>query len=197
MSLTGPKDMAVLTQAVIERLGHYVYFLCYSVKHFITGETALAIEAATIDLIDSLEPDNLSNLQGGHYSREYGLKTMEEISAMYDAEKLSTKEPIILLNLNKRYKPAMTPAELYEASRQAWFVGGERRKKVKYAIPTYRGSTREVYEIEKWYPHEYERGRWAFKGKLADADIREELKDKNITSYIKKVAANPVRYLNC
>jgi hypothetical protein len=55
-----------------------------SVKHFIlrhglTEQMAFEVEASLIDFVGM---KNLSNLQGGHYSSDYGLKTADEISAM-------------------------------------------------------------------------------------------------------------------
>lgn len=72
----------------------------YILRHGLTEKTAFEIEAALIDFIGV---NNLTNLQGGHYSDDYGIKTVDEVSAMYDAKELSTDEPAILININKRY----------------------------------------------------------------------------------------------
>ena len=175
----------------------------HDVKHFIlrhglTEQMAFEVEAS---LIDFLGEKNLSNLQGGHYSSDYGLKTVEEISAMYEAEELSTTEPIMLININRLYRRDMTDIELYDATRKNWKIGS-RREKAKYAIATYRGLTREVYEIEEWFPvwvtHKGKKQkRWGFNGTKANNDTREELRYKSIASFQKKGAANPIRYLNC
>lgn len=166
----------------------------YILRHGLTEESAFEIEAALIDFVGM---DNLSNLQGGHYSSDYGLKTSDEISAMYEAVKLETDFPAILININKLYKREMTDQELYDATRKAWVIG-KRRYNAKYAVATYKGLTREVYEIETWYPIEVRnKQRWGFDGHIAASEVRESLRYKSINSYFQKGAANPIKYLNC
>jgi hypothetical protein len=70
-----------------------------------TEKMAFEIEASLIDFVGM---ENLSNLQGGHYSSDFGLKTADEITAMYEAEELSTTEAIMLININRRYRRDMT-----------------------------------------------------------------------------------------
>jgi len=234
----------MFSQAVIEKLGSYVYFLqdprtddvfyvgkgvgnrvfdhlnCaietdgetekleiireivasgHNVKHFIlrhglTEQIAFEIEASLIDFVGM---KNLSNIQGGHYSSDYGLKTTDEILAIYEAEELSTTEPLILININRLYHRDMTEVELYDATRKSWVVGS-RKEKAKYAIATYRGLTREVYKIEEWFPVEVrEKKRWGFNGSKANKEIRDKLRYKSIASFFSKGAANPIKYLNC
>lgn len=176
----------------IVKLGHEVKH--FILRHGLTEEMAFEVEASLIDFIGM---NNLSNLQGGHYSNDYGLKTIEEISAMYNAEELNTVESIILININKLYHRDITDSELYDATRKSW-VMGSRRTKAKYAIATYRGLTREVYKIEEWFPVEVNgKIRWGFNGTKANNVIRQELRYKSIVSFFKKGAANPIKYLNC
>ena len=164
----------MFSQAVIEQLDHYVYFLqdprsnkvfyvgkgienrvfnhidCaieadsetekleiireikesgnnvkrFILRHGLTEKAAFEVEASLIDFVGM---NSLSNIQGGHYSADYGLKTVEEISAIYEAEELSTNEPIMLININRLYFREMTENELYDATRKAWVLGKERR----------------------------------------------------------------------
>ena len=63
---------------------------------------------------------------------------------------------------------------------------------------TYRGLTREVYEIEEWHPSNDGRDRWAFNGnRVMDESIRKELIYKSIKDLFQPGAANPIKYLNC
>lgn len=166
----------------------------YILRHGLSEQTAFEIEASLIDFVGM---ENLSNLQGGHYSSDYGLKTSEEISAMYESEELSSDDPIMLININRLYRREMTEPELYEATRKAWVVG-LRREKAQYAIATYRGLTREVYEIKNWFQvDEGKSNRWGFDGKIADEVIRQKLRYKSIASHFSRGAANPIKYLNC
>lgn len=166
-----------------------------SVQHFIlrhglTEPMAFEIEAAVIDFVGIT---NLSNLQSGHYSTDFGIKTSDEVIAMYSAPPFATDEPVLLININKLFNREMTADELYEATRKFWVVGN-RRNNAKFAVATYRGLTREVYLIDDWC----QRGkRWGFNGRLADEATRMNLRYKSVSEISKRGAANPIRYFNC
>jgi hypothetical protein len=171
-------------------VGHYI------VRHGLNEETAFELEAALIDFMDI---KSLTNIQSGHRSSDFGIKTVGEISAMYDASELETNEPLMLINLNKKYDRRMSPDDLYEATRSSWCVG-PRREKAKYAVATYRGLTREVYKIGNWHQTSKASGtksRWAFEGTVVGKEIRDLLTPKSIRQYFKKGASNPIRYVNC
>lgn len=166
----------------------------FMLRHGLTEKVSFEVEAALIDFIGMKE---LSNLQCGHYSSDYGLKTADEISAMYDAEDFLTDKPVLLININKRYYREMTDEELYQSTRKSWVVG-DRKKNAKFAVATYRGLTREVYEINEWHPSEVGgKVRWGFHGCKANETIRKELRYKSIAPYFPKGAANPIKYINC
>ena len=164
-------------------------------RHGLTEDTAEAIEAA---MIDFLGRDNLANVQGGLHSKEYGLKTVDEIRAMYEAEPLDTDEPVVLINLNREYSRCKTENDLYETTRKAWSVGN-RRERATYAIATYHGMTRAAYLISEWYSIAMEDGkiRWGFHGDKVTDDVGETLLYKSISHLQKPGAANPIKYLNC
>lgn len=166
----------------------------YILRHGLTESSAFEIEASLIDFIGM---ENLSNFQGGHYSRDYGLMTSDEVSAFYETASLDTSLPILLININKLFKRDITVEQLYHATRESWVVGS-RRYRAKHAVAVYRGLTREVYEIHEWYPvYSNGKDRWGFNGQLASEDIRSELRYRSIENYFRKGAANPVRYVNC
>lgn len=112
----------------------------FSVEHIILRHgldevSAFEIEASVIDYIGL---ETLSNDVSGHYSSDYGIKTLDEIQAIYEAKPLNTECPLILININRKYRRDMTVDALYEATRFAWVIG-ERRNKAKYVVATYRG----------------------------------------------------------
>jgi len=171
-----------------KKVNHFI------LRHGLTEEVSFEIEASLIDFIGV---KNLSNFQSGHYSSDYGIKTSEEVIAMYSAEKFSSSKPILLININRLYHREMTEEELYDATRKSWVLG-KRKENAKYAIATYKGLTREVYEIQEWYPIEIKgKVRWGFNGCRASDELRQELRYKSISSYFPKGAANPIKYLNC
>jgi hypothetical protein len=61
-------------------------------------------------------------------------------------------EPAMLFRISRTYRPGMSDAELYEATRGIWVVPGPRRDNAKYAMAVYQGVVREVYRIDGWYP---------------------------------------------
>lgn len=163
----------------------------FVLRHGMDEGTAFEVEAAVIDFVGL---NALANVQGGHYSTDFGIKTVEEVIAMYQAEQLATNRPVILLNIGKLYDRQMSDEEVYAATRRAWVVGAK-RSKAKYAVATCRGITREVFEIGDWVREED--GRWCFNGQRADDEVRRELKGKSVSHLARRGAANPVRYLNC
>lgn len=173
------------------KVGHYV------VRHGLDEDTAFAVESALIDFVGL---SNLSNVQSGHQSGTLGIKTTDEIEATYNAEKLVTDLPILLINLNKLYHRNMTDEELYEATRKEWVLG-VRRNNVRFAVATYRGLTREVFAVDSWHsfiPNEpNKKTRWGFEGCVAPQEVRQALRYKDMTQYYPKGAANPIQYLNC
>lgn len=159
-------------------------------RHGMSSESALCVEAALIDFIGL---SRLTNLQGGHGSMDLGRKTADEITALYSDPILQTDEPVLLIKINQYFNRELTPDELYRYTRMSWRLS-VKRNKVKYALATYRGLTREVYQVDEWYPYEQ---RWAFNGRIADEPIRSALRFKSVAHLSLMGAANPVRYLNC
>ncbi len=162
----------------------------FVLRHGLAEQAAFEVEAAVIDFVGI---PNLSNLQSGHYSNDFGIKTTEEVIAMYSAPPFETDEPVLLININKLFDRQMTETEIYDATRKSWVVG-QRRNKAKYAVATYRGLTREVYVINEWYKIG---DRWGFNGARADETIRTSLRYKSIAGLSKRGAANSIRYINC
>ena len=162
----------------------------YILRHGLSDSAAFDVEAAVIDFIGIR---NLSNQQSGFRSTDFGLKTTEEVIAMYTAPELKTDLPLLLININKLFNREMTVDEIYEATRKEWVIG-HRRMKARYAVATYRGLTRNVFSIDDWQPIGK---RWSFIGELAESKIQNELSYKSIRHLAKRGAANPIRYVNC
>jgi hypothetical protein len=163
----------------------------YILRHGLSEEQSFEIESACIDLLGL---DNLTNAVKGHDSWERGLKTVDEVAQHYDAKVITITEPSIIININRLYKRFMTPQQLYEATRSAWKVASFRRNQTKYAVASFRGLVREVYEIESWNSNIDRIDRWEFIGKIADENIREKYINQSLDNYIKKGSQNPIKY---
>ena len=159
----------------------------YILRHGLTEEQALEIESACIDLLGL---DSLTNAVKGFDCWERGIKTVDEITQLYDAKVITIEEPTIIININKRYKRFMDSQELYDATRSSWVVG-RKRNKVKYAIAAYRGLVREVYKIEEWHSVG---NRWEFTGDIAEPSVRNKYLNQSLEKYIKKGSRNPIKY---
>ncbi len=161
-------------------------------RHGLDNKTAEEVEAAIIDLIGL---EKLTNIQSGYDSSEYGIKTIDEIIALYETEELDPNpdEKCILININRHYKSDLSAEELYEVTRKFWVIGS-RRQTIQYAVPTYKGITREVYEVKNWFQSE-DGKRWGFEGKIANVEVRNRLRLKSIAPFIKHGASNPIRYV--
>ena len=162
----------------------------YILRHGMTEEMAFEVEAAVIDYLGL---DNLVNKQSGHHASDFGLKTVDEIKMMYEAKPLDPQHPLIVININKRFRRDMDSNQLYEATRSSWVVGN-RREKAEYALASYRGLVREVYKINKWIQVDK---RWKFEGYIASNEVRNLYLHRSLSKYLKKGASNPIRYINC
>lgn len=174
--------------------GHQIQHII--IRHGLTELEAFHVEAAIIDLIDLIGGHNLTNLQLGMHAHDFGLLHAEELRLRYEAEQLITELPLILFHLNQLYRPNMTDEDLYNTTRGNWRISA-RRDDANYAIATYRGLTREVYEINNWYEVEVNgRIRWAFNGeRVQDVNVRNELLGRRVIRI--PGARSPFTYLNC
>lgn len=160
-------------------------------RHGLTEKEALEVECAAIDLIGI---NNLTNLIQGHHSIARGKMTLNDIKIEYEAEEAVFEEPVILININKRYFPEMSEKEIYEVTRGHWKVG-QRAKKIALGCAVYRGVIREVFEIDSWYPST-QGGRSCFKGRLAPEAIRKKYLFKSVSQYWKQGSQNPIKYVD-
>jgi hypothetical protein len=119
-------------------------------------------------------------------------------------------EPSILIRLVKRPDRAsqepeeLSPAELYDATRSAWYVG-KNRVKARYAFAVARFRVLEVYRISRWHPQRQSNGtgasatrgkvRYEFEGKVA-SDIRDRYVGKSVRHYFTPGARAPFIYVN-
>lgn len=159
----------------------------YILRHGLEEKLAFEIESTVIDLLGL---ENLTNSVKGHDTWERGLKTVDEVFQHYDAKAVTFEEPCIIININRLYTRDISAQKLYDSTRASWIVG-IKRDRAKYAIASYRGLVREVYEIEKWQPNG---DRWEFIGKVAEDKIRDKYLNQSLENYIKKGGQNPIRY---
>lgn len=108
-------------------------------------------------------------------------------------------DPVILIRINRTYKKNMSERELYEATRKAWRLNPERANGAKYVFSVYKGTVKEIYEMEFWKFSKIENGRkrYEFNGRVASNGIRAKYWDMSVAKVFKKGASNPITYINC
>lgn len=128
-----------------------------------------------------------------------GIKTVQYL------EREEITDDIIIIKLNKSYRPGMSSEELYDITRGCWKRRMESVERAKYALAVYKGEVIEVYKILTWYSAleeirdtlpfdpEVERGRIIFKGEVAKEEIREKYMGKNVSRLFKRGEASPVK----
>lgn len=170
-------------------------------------QTVKRIEAS---IIDCFEIDNLTNIQRGYHSKEFGRMSVEQVIATYQAEPVEVEHPMLAFKLNNTFRYGLDPVKLYDYTRHSWKLG-LRREKAKFAVAVYQGVIQEVYTISQWLPQNstlntkdpeeisdktVNTDRWEFVGNIAPKEIREKYLYKSIAHYIKS-NQNPATYINC
>jgi hypothetical protein len=105
----------------------------------------------------------------------------------------SITDRVLLIRVNRTYRPGMSDDSLYEATRKWWVLNPDRAPDLAFAI--YRGTVRGVFRIDDW-EQDAGSGRWAFRGRL-DAKLAREYVGRDVSDYFPRGAANPIRYVNC
>lgn len=166
-------------------------------------KTALAIEAAAIDLLGI---ETLANRVRGHGSR-LGRMAVDDLAAHYTRKTVRITEPSVLIRINRAYRFGITPAELYDATRSAWVVG-EKREVVELAFAVFKGVIREVYRVTHWFPagstfntrlngRAVRRSRrWEFVGVVAEDGVRDKYLGRYVGDLLKPGNQNPIAYVN-
>jgi len=163
-------------------------------RHGLSEKEALEVESAAIDL---LEKENLTNIVKGYHSEDRGIMNLSDIKIKYEAEEVITEEPVILININRRYQKNMKPEEIYEVTRKHWKISARRASKVKIVCSVYRGIVREVFIIDRWLPSPApEEKRHMFEGEVAPKDIKARYINKSVVKYWKMGSRGPIKYIN-
>lgn len=166
-------------------------------------ETAFRIEAAVIDVLGL---GALTNQVSGWRSLQMGRLSLDDLVGFYAAKPTDIAHPALIIRINQLFRREMSEIELYEATRGVWKLGA-RRENVQYALATFDGLVREVYEVHRWYPARtlpYQTrdlsardvtGRWEFSGVVAPESIRSRYLHKSVRHYLKAGNQSPTVYV--
>lgn len=165
-------------------------------RHGLTEKEAFEVEAALIEYVGL---DKLTNQVHGYNSDDRGQMSVQDIISKYAAPVVIITEPVILITVNRLYRPGMKADELYEITRGNWVIGSD-REKARYAFTVYHGLIREVYAIDRWLsvasgnPEAKQQKRWRFEGHVA-TELQHYI-GGSTARYAVVGAQNPIRYVN-
>lgn len=159
-------------------------------RHGLSEKEAFEVEAAMIDFIGS----SLTNIVTGHHGLDRGMMNLDEIKIKYEAEAAIFDEPVVLININKKYVRGMSAEDIYEATRSAWRVSITRVNNARIVCSVYKGIIREVFIVKGWFAHPDREGRSYFEGSVAPQVIRNKYIHKSVTKYWKQGSQSPIKY---
>lgn len=166
----------------------------YIVRHGLSQEVAFEIESTLIDFLtysDFNLESVLSNVVAGHHSWNKGIKSVEEISVLYDCKEIEpcSDDHIICININKTFNKRV---DIYDATRHYWKMDIKRARRATHVLAIYRGIVRAVFEPKEWYPSAKYAKRIEFEGDpIADSSYL----NKSIKNTV-KCGQNPINYIN-
>lgn len=174
----------------------------YIIRHNLTENEALLLEASLIDLLPYFSFSDLPfNYQDGIDNKETGIASIDDIENQYSSQIINAedfKHNVLVISINKSiglHDTLLTPVRLYECTRKAWRLNLDKAKQVDYVIAKHNGILKEIYQPTKWYeyPTDDNKKRYAFEGNtVIDADIREFYLNKKID---KRTYGQPLTYI--
>lgn len=140
----------------------------FILRHKLTKEEALKIESVLIDFLTYPKFNTeqvLTNIVSGHHQWDEGIKTVDEISSIYDCEKIKVNpsERLLLVGLNRTFDDAKVHGiyrrtDIYEKTRKYWAIAKSRASQIDYVLGVYRGIVCAVLKVEgyEWTSYDAE-----------------------------------------
>lgn len=156
---------------------------------------AFEVEASVIDALGLVGIRLGNKIRGQHADR--GWRPLPELVASMAAVPIdiAPEHRVMLVRINRQYRPGMSDDDLYESTRKWWVIG--KRRRPEYAFAVFNGIVRAVYDVEAWVQGENElRRRRAFIGRRNDA-LDDAYGWKDVSNYFKRGAQSPIVFVNC
>lgn len=160
-------DLKLETIRSIKLAGKDVVY--YIIRHNLDEREAFLVESALIDMLTYLKfnhDNQLTNLIAGHHQWDEGIKSIDEINAIYDCSKINVKDGdnILLVNLNQSYNQAKAKGvykrfDIYESTRKYWLISNNKASDIDYVLGVYKGIVRCVIKVSSHkFVHQAEDG---------------------------------------
>lgn len=177
----------------------------YIVRHGLEEKEAFLVESVLIDLLtfrDFSSVANITNIQAGHHQFDRGIKTAEELEALYNGGELQEHgitDRVLVININRTYDQHRDEENgLYDATRKSWKLSPNRAQNVQYVLGEYRGVVRAIFVPERWNHEEDNDKRWMFEGYEVTEQNNPEVYHRYINKHLPKAKGtqNPLHYYN-
>jgi len=164
------------------------------IRHGLTEDAAYDVEAGVIDIL-GLVGIGLTNKVIGKGSTAKGWQPLTELRARYAAlpAQFQPNDRIVLIRINKEFRPGLSDEQLYEATRNWWVVNPKRGP--THALAIYNGVVRAAYSIDTWQRAPDGR-RWGFIGER-DPEAERRFLWHHVNDRLRKGDQNPIRYVGC
>ena len=130
----------------------------YIIRHNLEEREALLVESTLIDMLTYSKfnhNNQLTNLIAGHHQWDEGIKSIDEINAIYDCSKIEVRDGdnILLVNLNQSYNQAKAKGvykrfDIYESTRKYWRISRDGSEHINYVLGVYKGVVRCAIKVK-------------------------------------------------
>lgn len=171
---------------------------------------AYTTEAALINMVNYICPNELTNSVSGHHAFE-GAMTVEKIEKIYGAEALDVddikkEDKVLTVKINALFDYSINQERLMDAVRGHWKV--KKNCDANYIAGVYKGVIVAIYKIDGWYSSEVlsefycrkeefgnNKGRYYCTCSALEPNdpVFQRYIDKDISSILKQ--QNPIKYL--
>lgn len=155
----------------------------YILRHNLIEDVAFQLESTLIDMLTYSKfnhENQLTNIVSGHHQWDEGIKSIDELNALYDCSriKVDTHDKLLLVSLNRSFNQAKAQGvyqrlDIYESTRKYWAIGTDKAQEVDYVLGVYKGIVRCVIKVEsyKWVSQAedgtvFKKPRCCFEGKI-------------------------------
>ena len=132
----------------------------YIIRHNLEEKEAYLVESTLIDILTYSKfnhNNQLTNLVAGHHQWDEGIKSIDEINAIYDCTKIDVKDGdnILLVNLNQSYNQTKAKGvykrfDIYESTRKYWRISKDKAEHIDFVLGVYKGIVRCVIRVESY-----------------------------------------------
>ena len=165
-------------------------------RHGLDSNTASEVEASLIDVLGLIEAGN--QIRG--HGADRGICSADELQIRYGARELRSDEPLLLIKINRHYRPGMSPEAVCHEARWCWRMDLNRAKRARYILAVAHGIVRGVFRPLRFghvskaqAASQREVGRVYFD---ASPVLDSPYMWTSVRAFCQPNQANPIRYVN-